>query len=115
MSTPTVLVEKFAKAVVAQDRCVEQGDARTGNRHARVYIDAAKELLAGGEASIEAFSTLLNDPNPSVRIMAAAFLLKSRTDHAVAALRPIADGRGIAALGAQMTLARNERGELEIS
>lgn len=112
--TPVEWTREFADAVVAQDRCIERGDAPAGNRHAKKYIAAARRLLAGGDLAIEIFCTLLDHPSASVRAMAAAFLLKARTERAVAALRPIAEGRGLAALGAQMTLARYERGELEL-
>lgn len=112
--TPVELTGDFADAVTAQDGCIERGDARAGNRHAKRYVAAARKLLAGGEPAIEVFCGLLEHPNASVRAMAAAFLLKSRTERAVAALRPIAESRGLAALGAQMTLARYERGDLEI-
>jgi hypothetical protein len=46
--------------------------------------------------------------------MAAAYLLKARTERAVAALIPIAQSQDLAALAAQVTLARYERGEFEI-
>jgi hypothetical protein len=115
MMTSEQLTVAFAEAVIAQDRCIEKGDPRAGNRYAKAYIAAGKQLLAGGEAAIEVFCSLLRHPSPGVRAEAAAFLLKSRTEQAVAALRPIAQGKGVAALGAQMTLERYERGELEIT
>jgi len=115
VKTPQELIGEFAAAVMAQDQCIIEGDPREGNRHARKSMSAAKKLLAGGEASIEAFCGLLNHPTPGVQAAAAAFLLKARTERAVATLRPMAEGRGLTALGAQMTLARYERGELEIT
>jgi hypothetical protein len=109
------LAGAFAEAVIAQDRCIEKGDARAGNRYAKAYVAAGKQLLAGGEVGIDVFCNLLSHPSDAVRGTAAAFLLKSRTERAVAALRPIAQGQGAAALGAQMTLQRYERGELELT
>jgi hypothetical protein len=108
------LINLFADAVVAQDECITRGNAREGNRHAEKYRAAARRLLDGGELTIEVFCSLLEHPNVSVQAMAAAFLLKARTERAVAALKPIAEGRGLAAFGAKMTLARYERGDLEI-
>jgi hypothetical protein len=70
--------------------------------------------LARGDEAVEVVSSLLDQLDSDVKVMAAAFLLKSRTERAVAVLRMIAKGRGLAALGAQMTLRRYERGELEI-
>jgi hypothetical protein len=112
--TPAELCARFADAVTAQDRCIDQGDARSGNRFADLYIAAARKLLTGGHESLEEFSGLLIHPSDSVRVMAAAFLLRERTELAVAALRPIAKKPGIVALGAQETLKRYERGELDI-
>jgi hypothetical protein len=60
------------------------------------------------------FCKLLEHENVSVQVMAAAFLLQSRTERAVATLKPIAKGRGLAAFEAKMTLVRYERGDLEI-
>ena len=104
----------FVAAVVRQFEFIAQGDARNGNNEARKYIAAARTLLSGGKTSIDRFATLLLHDHDDVRAMAAAYLLKERTDAAVAALKPIAAGRGLSALGAQMTLARYERGDLEI-
>lgn len=108
------LTADFAEAVMAQNRCIQRGDVAQGNRHAERYVAAASELLDSGESAIEIFCSLLEHPNVSVRATVAAYLLKQRTERAVAVLIPIAQGRGLAALGAQMTLARYERGELEI-
>jgi hypothetical protein len=108
------LTHTFASAVLEQNRCLSRGDPRSGNREARRYGAAAKELLDGGHESIEAFVTLLSHLEPAVRAMAAAFLLEERTALAIETLRPIAAGSGLAALGAQMTLERYERGELGI-
>jgi hypothetical protein len=76
---------------------------------------AAKKILASGEEAIEQFATLLNHQEESVRAMAGAYLLKDRTSLAVEAVKPIAEGNGILALGAKMTLERFKRGELEIT
>jgi hypothetical protein len=108
------LTNDFAEAVIAQSRCIREGDARTGNYHAKNYTAAVREVLARGDEAVEVFSSLLDHVDSDVKVMAAAFLLKSRTERAVAVLRMIAKGRGLAALGAQMTLRRYERGELEI-
>jgi hypothetical protein len=104
----------FVDGVVQQNACIARGDARQGNREARKYITAARALLAGSQEAIDRFATLLTHDSADVRVTAAAFLLKERTALAVAVLRPIASGTGIAALGAKMTLERYERGDMEI-
>src|SRR5690349_18772019 len=107
-------LEAFVEAELNQVECIRRGDARAGNKHARRGIAAARQLLAGGEAAIDRFATLLSHESPNVRVSAAAWLLKDRTEQAVAAFRPIAETEGLAALGAVCTLKRYERGELEI-
>src|SRR5258705_13663649 len=104
----------FVAAVVQQHECIARGDAHSGNTEATKYNAAARAMLAGGDREIDRFATLLAHDHDDVRVMAAAYLLKERTDAAVATLRPIAAGVGLAALGAHMTLARYERVELDI-
>lgn len=104
----------FVAAVIEQHECIARGDAAQGNRAATTYMAAARTLLASGEDVIDRFATLLTHDHDDVRAMAAAFLLRERTDVAVATLRPIAGGKGLAALGAKMTLERYARGELDI-
>jgi hypothetical protein len=111
---PKALVETFAAEVAAQDECIRLGDAEAGNAHARKYTAVAQELLSKGEDAIENFATLLAHKDDSVRVMAAAFLLESRTENSVAVLRQIAKGAGLAALGAKRTLNRYSRGILRI-
>ena len=112
--SPVDLIEVFSAAVIAQDECIAQGDAKNGNRYAKRYIKAAQDLLCGGIQSIDNFAGLLQHDKPSVRATAAAYLLKDRIEESVSVLRTIADGVGLAALGAQMTLKRYDKGELEI-
>jgi HEAT repeat protein len=114
MRTPQDPLEVFLQAEQNQIECIRRCDSKTGNKHAKKRVAAARQLLAGGKASIDRFATLLNHPDANVRTSAAAWLLKDRTEQAVAALRPIAEGQGLAALGAIYTLKRYEAGELEI-
>lgn len=114
-ATPQDPLAVFVAAVARQHECNVSGDPITGNTEAKKYDEAARIMLAGGQREIDRFATLLTHDHDDVRVMAAAYLLKNRTDAAVATLRPIAAGVGLAALGAHMTLARYERGELEIT
>jgi hypothetical protein len=99
---------------VTQNRYISKGDAVSGNTHAARYTEAAAALLTGGRAHLDAFCTLLEHLDPSVRGMAAAYLLKDRTDQAVPVLHALASGEGLAALGARATLERYRRGVLTI-
>ncbi len=104
----------FVFAVIKQRRFMCHGDTTCGNSAAKKYAAAARALLGGGEEAINRFATLLAHESDDVRAMAGAFLLKARTDAAVATLRPLARGSGIAALGAKLTLERYTRGDLDI-
>jgi hypothetical protein len=114
MKKKELLIEQFANAVVSQRQCVLDGDFKTGNQWAHSYVAAARELLDGGEESIEAFAALLLHSDEGVRCMAAAFLLKCRTTQSLVALTSVAKGAGLDALGARETLRRYERGDLEV-
>lgn len=114
MRAPLDSLVAFVEAQQDQIECIGRGDPKTGNKHARKGIAAARRLLAGGETSIDRFATLLSHPDLNVRASAAAWLLKDRTKEAIEVLRPIAEGQGIAALGAISTLKRYEKRELEI-
>ncbi|MGE0883646.1 MAG: HEAT repeat domain-containing protein [Blastocatellales bacterium] len=108
------MAQEYADAVIKQEECIFQGNARKGNQYARRYIQIANQLLRGGEEAISVFVELLQHPDPNVRGNAAANLLKVRTAEAVAALEPLAEIEGLTGLGAKMTLERYRRGELEI-
>ena len=111
---PWQLIDQFVDGVQKQNACMQVGNYRQGNRYALLASDAARLLLTGGDASIDLFAGLLKHDDLSVRVLAAAFLLKDRTEKAVAALEPLAEEKGLAAFGAKMTLQRYHRGDLEI-
>jgi len=104
------LVRQFAETVIAQDACLERGDAKTGNKHARRRIAAFRKLRAMGDSGREALATLLRDPRPSVRTLAATYLLRYKTADALAVLREVSKGRGMTAFGASEAMKRWEEG-----
>ena len=104
------LVEEFALNVAAQTDEIFHGSAAKGNRHAKRYIAAFDKLCAYGDAGRDALATLFTHPHMDVRVMAAAFLLRHRTAEAKAVLEDAAQGKGLAALGAQQTLKNWEDG-----
>ncbi len=108
------LVSAFATNVIAQSDAIWRGDSRTGNRHAKRYIAAARALLSLGTTGLDAFARLLHHDRPDVRVSAASYLLATRTAEALATLRPLAGSTGLVALEARMTLERYDRGDLEI-
>lgn len=104
------LVQEFAEHVAAQTDCIQRGDAKAGNRHAKRYTAALKRLRAQGDVGRDALATLLTHPRLDVRAMAAAFLLRYRTAEAKAVLEDAAKAGGLVAMGAIMTLKRWEEG-----
>lgn len=105
------LVKRFADAVIAQTEAIMKGDAKASNRAANRYIRAWEQLRAHGDEGREALMRLLRYVRPDVRAMAAAYLLRYRTQEAKDVLREVARGRGLAAFGAQQALQRWEEGE----
>ncbi|WP_375761648.1 DUF2019 domain-containing protein [Corallococcus exercitus] len=98
------LVEQFAHHVVAQNEALFRGDARAGNKHARKYIAAVSKLLESGDVGREALCVLLKHERMDVRVMAAAFLLRYRTEEARSVLEEAAKGTGLIPFGARQTL-----------
>jgi hypothetical protein len=108
------LVEAFALHVAAQTEEIFHGSAAKGNRHAKRYLAAFDKLCAHGDAGRDALAALFTHPRMDVRVMAAAFLLRHRTAEAKAVLEEAAKGKGLAALGAQMSLKHWEEGTWEL-
>lgn len=104
------LVQEFAREVVAQTDAVLRGDHRTGNKHAKRYIAAFRKLRAIGDDGREALAVLLRHDRPDVRVMAAAYLLRFRTNEALAVLREAAHGKGLIAFEAFQAVKRWEEG-----
>ena len=108
------LVQQFAESTAAQDECLERGDAKTGNKHARRRITAFRKLRAMGDSGREALAVLLRDPRPNVRTMAAAYLLRYKTADALAVLREAAKGRGMIAFESGEAIKRWEEGTWQL-
>lgn len=82
------LVERFATETVAQ---LSSTDHREGNRHAKHCVKAFKTLIDEyGNAGREALSVLFTNPNLSVRVRAAAFLLRYMHEDAMQVLNELA-------------------------
>jgi len=103
-------VEAFARHAAAQTDAIFEGDARTGNRHVKQVLAAFDKLCAHGDAGRDALTALFTHPRMDVRVKAAAFLLRHRTEEARAVLREAAEGEGLAALSASEALKRWEEG-----
>jgi hypothetical protein len=97
---------QFATSVVGQNLALKLHDSKSGNMYAKKYIEAAELLLSGGPEAVESFALLLDAPWHDVKVMAATYLLPHKTEEALPILQQAAKGKGIAAMGAYMTLKR---------
>lgn len=104
------LVHEFATSVAAQTDAIGQGDAKTGNKHAKRYIRAFATLRSIGDEGRDALLPLMKEGRADVRGVAAAFLLRHRTAEARAVLQELAAGEGLVAFSAGETLKRWEEG-----
>jgi len=77
------LVEDFAKHVQAQRAALKRGDVAAGNRHADKCF-AAWDTLRNeyGDAGRDGMVLLFRHPDTEVKLMAATFLLRHKTEAA---------------------------------
>jgi len=81
------LVDEFLKHFLAQKEAIHRGDAGASNRHAAKYIAAWNALKdEHGDAGRDGLAVLLQHPRTDVRVMAAAVLLRHRTEEATRVL-----------------------------
>ncbi|WP_164021324.1 DUF2019 domain-containing protein [Pyxidicoccus trucidator] len=104
------LVEQFAQHVQAETEAGWQGDAQAANRHVDQYLSVFDELRALGDAGRDALAALFKHPRMDVRVAAAAFLLRHRTEEARSVLEEAAKGKGLVPFEAQQALKRWEEG-----
>ena len=101
----------FADASIKQTDAIWDGDAKLGNQHADRSLTAFEKLRAAGDEGREALLILLRHPRKDVRVSAAAFLLRYRTELATAILKKEAKGRGMVSFVAEQALKRWEEGD----
>ncbi len=104
------LVDAFAQHAAAQTDAIWRGDAKTGNKHAKKVNAAFDKLCAHGNPGRDALVALFMHPRMDVRIKAAAFLLRHRTEAAKAVVKEAAQGEGLVAFAASEALKRWEEG-----
>jgi hypothetical protein len=104
------LVLDFAENVAGETDAIWRGDAKSGNRHAKLYLRAFDALRSLGAQGREALVPLMESDRPDVRGTTAAFLLRYRTDKARAVLQELAHGKSLVAFEAGEALKRWEEG-----
>ena len=108
------LVNEFAENVAAQEACIKKADSTRGNYHAKKYIAAFDKLRSSGDVGRAALAKLFSDDRNEVRVMAAAYLLRSHHEKARAVLEEAANGDDLIAFGAQQALERWRTGTWEL-
>jgi hypothetical protein len=109
------LVVTFAENVIKQNSCIKEGNSSEGNKAAKKYIKAFKDLTGQfDDEGREALAGLLQDPDEGVKAMTAAFLLRYKTEEAKKVLSDIAAGKGGVAFGAGEILKRWEEGTWQL-
>jgi hypothetical protein len=98
------LAGEFAQNVAAQTDAIWAGDAKTGNKHARRYLAAFKNLRNHGDAGRDALASLLTHPRMDVRVKAAIYLLADRPAQAVPVLEEAAKSAGMVPFEASQAL-----------
>jgi hypothetical protein len=78
--------------------------------HVDQYLAVFNELRVLGDTGRDALTTLFKHPRMDVRVAAAAFLLRHRTEEAKAVLEETAKGKGMVPFEAQQSLKRWEEG-----
>jgi hypothetical protein len=98
------LAEEFARNVAAQTDAIMRGDSKSGNKCAKRYTAAFKQLRDHGEAGRDALAALFVHPRMDVRVYAAVFLLSERPDQARPVLEEAAKGEGLIPFEASQAL-----------
>ena len=106
MTDIDTLVSEFAEFVVAQNEAIQRDDPAAATRCAKQRVAVFRKLRTHGNRGRNALAVLLMDLRPGVRVMAAAYLLRHRTDEAIIVLEEEAEGDGLTAFAAAHALSR---------
>jgi hypothetical protein len=104
------LVQEFAQAVIQQKLAIWHGTAAESNKHANRILAAFDKFRMLGNEGSDALAELFTHENAAVRSMAATFLLRYKTNEALAILREVAKGNSLTAFGASASIKRWEEG-----
>lgn len=102
--TAAELVQQFADGIVKQRQAIHSGTTREVRRHANRIMPAARQLVRMGEDGRREFAVLLSHADREIRATAAAYLVSSMPEEALAVFRDLAQGDDLIAMGAQMRI-----------
>ncbi|SCX07498.1 hypothetical protein SAMN02910339_01078 [Lachnospiraceae bacterium YSD2013] len=100
-------LDNFRKEAIAKWNCINNGDAKTANKHYEAMNIIYKKMKENN--SLGKLLELISDLSDEVVLEASAILLKENCELARAALTQLAGKRGLIAFTAQMVLEETER------
>ena len=106
------LADGYRRAASAHGQATHAGDHETANRHHDMVAAIYRELRARGRSAQEALLPLMQDSDDAVRSWAASHALEFAPEQAESVLNVLAEGRGISAFNAKMTLREWRKGNL---
>jgi hypothetical protein len=106
------LVAEFAKHCLAQREALNRDDVAVANRHADKNTAAWHALVdAYGDAGRDGVATLFKHPSVEVRVLAAAYLLRYKTEEAI---RVLEEAKATDHFGAEQALERWREGTWQL-
>jgi hypothetical protein len=108
------LVDQFAELVALRSAALKHANSDEANRCARMTVAVFHELTSFGDAGRDALSRLFSHPSNSVRVAAAAWLLRHRHLEAMDVLREVARGDDMDAFRAQECMKRWNEGAWQL-
>ena len=97
-------VHEFEQAAGEHGAATEEGDSARANKNFRKLARALNTIRKHDEQGRDALIGLLEHEDPNVRLWAASYLFGAAPEKAVETLEAIAQGRGICAFDAKITL-----------
>ena len=104
-------LEYFREAAAIHGEATESGNYKLGNKNYDLIVKSIDYLIK--ESAIDHLLKFLDDPNISVRVWAAAYLLPIYEKEALNTLLSIMQGNGIIAGNAQITIQEWKKGNLK--
>ena len=107
------ILEEFIEACLKEEDSLKRGDSKTGNKQYRIIKDIRHDLKSNPNYGIEKLIPFLEHSSMNVRLHAAFCLIPVLPEQAKNVLMVVAEGRGIVAFNAQMTLSEWKKGNLK--
>ncbi|SCM78471.1 conserved hypothetical protein [uncultured Sporomusa sp.] len=108
-----LILEEFVEACIKQEDSIKKGDSKTGNKQYRIIENITRDLKSNPKYGLEQLTPFLEHSSANVRLNAATSLIPIFPEQAKNVLSILAEGRGMVAFNAEMTLSEWEKGNLK--